>query len=146
MYFSGAYKTPSTALGLLGTVILICFIFLGIKAFKTKNRGYLILSDALKTGIGIAMIGGILSGIWNLALTTVIDPNFNTEVLAAQREKTIADNPEFTTEQIDQMLAIAEKIQSPPITFALAIIGSLFFGFIFSLIIGLILQKKEELY
>ncbi|WP_025741670.1 DUF4199 domain-containing protein [Aquimarina pacifica] len=146
VYLTGMYKQPHWSVGVIGFAIMIFAITLGIKAFKTKNNGFLILSDALKIGIGIAMIGGIISGIWNVTLTTVIEPEYTAQVMEFQKEKMLRDTPDMTEEQVEQIYAMTDKLQKPPIAFALGLVGSLFFGFIISLITGLILQKKEELY
>lgn len=146
VYATGTYKDPHWSVGILGFIILPVTIYLGIKTFKEKNNGFLVLSDALKVGIGIALVGGILSALWNITLTTVIEPDYTQQVMATQKENILKDSPDLTEEQIDQTFAIAEKMQTPFISFAIGIIGSLFFGFIFALIIGLIMQKKEELY
>ncbi len=146
IYATGMYKDPHWSVGVLGLVIMLAALVYGIKAYKSANNGFLNLSDALKVGIGIALISGILSGIWNLTLTTVIEPDYSTEVMEIQKEKLLKESPDMTEEQVEQVFAITEKLQSPAISFAIGIIGSLFMGFIISLITGLVMQKKQELY
>ncbi len=146
IYATGIYKDPHWSIGILGLLILLGAIVYGIKAYKTRNSGFLNLTDALKVGIGIALIGGILSAIWNTTLTTVIEPDYTKQVMEIQREKTIEKFPDMPKEQIEQTLAITEKLQTPAISFALGLIGSLFMGFIISLISGLVMQKKQDLY
>ncbi|UZO80748.1 DUF4199 domain-containing protein [Aquimarina sp. ERC-38] len=146
IYLTDSYKDPHWSVGILGFIILPVIIYLSIKTYKENNNGFLTLSNALKIGIGVALVGGILSALWNITLTSVIEPEYTQQVLAAQKENALKDSPDLTEEQIDQVFAMTEKLQSPFISFAFGIIGSLFFGFIFSLIIGLIMQKKEELY
>ncbi|GAA3516371.1 hypothetical protein GCM10022393_33090 [Aquimarina addita] len=144
LYVTNAYKDPHWSYSILSFLLIISVISLGIKAYKTANNGFLTLSDALKTGIGIALVGGIISVIWAFILTTVIEPEYMQQVLEIQKEKMIEDNPNFSQEQIDQSMAIAEKFTSPYITIAFSMIGSLFFGFIVSLFAGLIMQRKPE--
>ncbi|GAA4272143.1 DUF4199 domain-containing protein [Aquimarina gracilis] len=146
IYATGMYKDPHWSIAILSFLITIGVLVYGIKAFKTSNNGFLNLSDALKVGIGIALISGLVSSVWNLTLTTVIEPDYTQQVMQVQKDKYLESSPDLTQEQIDQMFAIPEKMQSPPIAFALGIIGSLFIGFIISLIAGLIMQKKQEIY
>ncbi len=146
MYVTGSYTDPHWIFSVIGFLILIGVISYGIKAYKTANNGYLTLSDALKVGIGIALIGGIIGAIWTLLLATVIEPEYTQNVIEAQKEKLVEQYPDFSQEQLDQSLAMMEKFTSPYISFALSLIGSLFFGFIISLIAGLIMQKKQDLY
>lgn len=146
IYFTGVYKDPHWSIGILGFAILLAGLVYGIKAYKTANNGFLNLTDGLKVGIGIALISGILSGLWNITLTTVIEPDYAAQVMEIQKEKLLKESPDMSEEQIDQVFAITEKLQSPPISFALGIVGSLFMGFIISLVAGLAMQKKQELY
>lgn len=146
MYVTNAYTNPHWIYSVITLLILVGTIRYGIKAYKNINNGYLILMDAIKVGIGIALIGGIIAAIWSLTVTTVIEPDYTQQVLEVQREKMIEQYPDFSQEQIDQSMIIAEKFSSPFISTAVSIIGSLFFGFIISLITGLIMQKKQDLY
>lgn len=146
LYATGMYKDPHWTLSILSFLIFLVPVILGIRAYKSGNNGYLTLPDALKTGIGIALIGGLIGGLWNLTLTQVIEPDYMEQVLQMQQEKIAEQFPDYTEEQIEQSMAIGRKMSSPIITFAIGIIGSLFMGFIVSLISGLIMQKKEELY
>lgn len=145
MYVTNAYLDPSWIYSVVGFLILIVIISYGIKAYKTASQGYLTLSDALKIGIGIALIGGIIGAIWTFLFITVIEPNYTQQMLEAQREK-LLENPDITEQIVDQSMAIAEKLSSPYIQIAFSIIGSLFFGFIISLFAGLIMKKKQDLY
>ncbi|MDY8137239.1 DUF4199 domain-containing protein [Aquimarina sp. 2201CG5-10] len=145
MYITNEYTDPHWIYSVAGFLILIGVVIYGIKAYKTSNNGFLTLTDALKVGIGIAMIGGIIGAIWSLTLTTVIEPDYTQQVLDAQREKMLED-PNITEEMAEQSISIMEKFSSPFISIAFSIIGSLFFGFIISLIGGLIMQKKQDLY
>ncbi len=145
IYLTNSYTDPNWIYSLLGFIVITGVIIYGIKTFKTSNRGFLTLSNALKVGVGIALIGGIISSIWNFTLATIIEPDYTQQVLDAQRDKML-ENPDMTEEIVDQSMAIVEKMSSPYITIAMSIISSLFFGFIISLIVGLIMQKKEILH
>ncbi|MDO4230111.1 MAG: DUF4199 domain-containing protein, partial [Capnocytophaga sp.] len=74
----------------------------------------------------------------------VIDPNFIEKTLEFQRTEMIKSNPNFTENQIEMALEMARKMSSPAFAIPLSIIGSLFFGFIVSLIAGAVMQKKEN--
>lgn len=145
MYVTGMYTDPHWSIGILGFLIMIAAIVYGIKAYKKANAGFLSLSDALKIGIGIALISGIIGVIWTFTLTTVIEPTYNAQMLEVQREK-LLENPDMTEAMVEQTMAFTEKMTAPYIQVAFSIIGSLFFGFIISLFAGLIMKKKQELY
>jgi len=65
------------------------------------------------------------------------------KALDFQIEKMRMENPEMTTEQIDGIRSMQEKFSTPVIRSAFQIIGSLFIGFIISLIGGLIVKKSR---
>ncbi|MGB0896839.1 MAG: DUF4199 domain-containing protein [Flavobacteriaceae bacterium] len=130
--------------GLLGIVVMIALIVLGIKKYKTGNGGFISLSQALKVGIAIALIGGIIGSIYQLVFLSYIDPEYLSRVQELQIEQALENNPEMSNEQIQMMREMGSKFSSPWISFAGALIGNLLFGFIFSLIGGLILKKNED--
>jgi len=53
-------------------------------------------------------------------------------------------NPNYTEEQIEMSVKQGKKLGGPVFGGAFFILMSVFFGFIYSLISGLIMQKKEE--
>lgn len=130
--------------GLLGIIAMIALIFIGIKKFKEGNGGYISLSEALKVGIAIALIGGIIASLYQLVFLSYIDPEYISRVQELQLEQAVENNPEMSDEQIQMMKDMGAKFSSPWISFAGALIGNLLFGFIFSLIGGLILKKNKE--
>jgi hypothetical protein len=52
-------------------------------------------------------------------------------------------NPNMTSEQAEMALSMTEKFMSPGIMAALGIIATLFFGFIISLVGGLIMKNNR---
>ena len=128
---------------LLNFAAMLWFVIYGIKAYKKDNSGYLSLAEALKTGLAITLIAGVIGSIFMYLFTTIIEPDFVMNMLEAARVKRIEDNPEMAQEQIDMAMAISEKMISPGILTAISIITSLFFGFIISLIAGLVLKNNR---
>ena len=128
---------------LLNFAAMLWFVIYGIKAYKKDNSGYLSLAEALKTGLAITLIAGVIGSIFTYLFTTIIEPDFVMNMLEASRVKMIEDNPEMTQEQIDMAMSISEKMMSPGILTAIGVIASLFFGFIISLISGLVLKNNR---
>ena len=64
-------------------------------------------------------------------------------MLEESRENMMEQNPEMTSEQVDTAMGFSEKLMSPAIMAAFGIIASLFFGFIISLIAGLIMKQNR---
>lgn len=129
-------------LTVLQLLISISVIVYGIKAYKTANAGFLTLGQALKTGLAISLIAGIIAVIFNYIFMNYIDPNFVQNTLDFTREQMIEQNQNMTQEQIDSAMSMSAKFMSPSIMSAFALLATLFFGFIISLFAGLFLKKN----
>lgn len=129
-------------LSVLQLLISVSVIVYGIKSFKTGNAGFLTLGQALKTGVAISLVAGIIAVIFNYIFMNFIDPDFIEKTMEFSREQMITDNPNLSQEQLDNAMEISAKFMSPWIMSAFAIIATLFFGFIISLVSGLIMRKN----
>ena len=130
-------------LSVISTLVMIAVIVYGLKAFKKDNGGFLSVGEAIKVGLAISLISGIIYAIYSYIFVTVIEPDFVNQLLVFTEEKMIEDNPEMTEAQLNMAMDMTEKFMSPMMMTAFAIIGSLFFGFIISLISGMILKQKR---
>ena len=139
IYAMGMIYEQGIAVMLLSFVIMAVVIFLGLKNFKGVN-GSLTLGQALKVGLGIALISAIISVIYNQIFINFIEPDFMENMMKVGEQKMLEQNPNMTDEQLEVAKGMQEKMSSPLIGIAFGIIGSLFFGFIISLIEGLILK------
>ncbi|WP_457611335.1 DUF4199 domain-containing protein [Lutibacter sp.] len=140
----GKTYEPHWSVGILGFIVMIILLVLGIKKVKEINGGYLSLGEALKTGLGIALVSALISVIYTLIFTNYIEPEYFTRMAEVQQQKMLEAYPNFTDEQLEASMAMAQKMSGPFVTSAMTIIGSLFFGFIIALIGGLIMKKSNE--
>ena len=141
-YAMGALYVQEYYTGVLGFIFIIAFIVLGIKKYKTNNGGFLSFGQAVKIGIGIAMIGGVISVIYLYLLSNFIEPDFAVNTIEAQKIM-LADSFGMTEGQIEE----ATKSSLDNFNLSLiggSLIGSLFIGGIVSLIAGAIMKKTEE--
>ena len=145
IYATDNSADPHIAFTIAGYVIIIGAIVTGIQAYKKDNNGYLSIVDALKIGIGTALIGGIIAAIWTVILMTILEPEMIVHIQEAQKIAMEKQFPDMPQEQKDQALAISRKMASPFAVATIILVTNLFLGFIISLITGLIMQKKEEL-
>lgn len=129
-------------LSVVQMLISVGVLVYGIKAYKTDNAGFLTLGQALKTGLAISLIAGIVAVIFNYIFMNYIDPDFIQKTLDFTREQMIEKNPNMTQAQVDSAMDISAKFMSPLIISGLAILSTLFFGFIISLVAGLIMKKN----
>lgn len=126
---------------IVSLVIMLGVIIFGLSQFKKANNGYMSFGQGLKVGVGICLIGGIISMMYQLLLSNVIDP----EMASKQMEmaKVQMEESRMTQEQIDAQLEMAEKFSSPLIQAAFALIGSIFFGFVLSIVPVLVMKKNK---
>ncbi|HET7360352.1 MAG TPA: DUF4199 domain-containing protein [Salinimicrobium sp.] len=141
MYVTNSYLDPSWIYIVISLAISIAILFIGIKAFKTENGGFLSLGEALKVGVGISLISGIITSIWSFLLMTVIEPTYMDQMMDMQREK-MAERG-MAEAQIDAAMEMSAGFMSPWISIAIQLAVGLFFGLIIALIIGLILRQKN---
>jgi len=144
LYAMGKQLSSGTLSSIVSFIITVGVIVFGLRAFKIAKGGFLTLSEALKTGIAIALVGAIISLIYTYIFMTYIEPNFMNQMMELQRQKMLDANPNLSDEQLDAMAAMSKKFSSPTVIITVGLLWSVFLGFIISLIAGLIMKKVPE--
>ncbi len=119
-------------------------IILGIKAYKAQNEGFLSLGEALKTGIAIALISGLIYVVYIILFNYVIDPEYNNKIIEMVRDQML-ESPDISEAQVEQTMGFVKKMSDPVIGSSVWIGLSLFFGLIYSLIGGLVMKNENPL-
>lgn len=143
LFFLDMHYTQDSSVGIVSIVITIAVIILGQYNFRKDNEGFLSFGEALKLGVGIALISSIIGVIYQVLLVTVIDPDTIPKMITIAENQLYESNPEMSQEQIDQILEMQSKLISPGMMAAFGLIGGLFIGFIISMITGLILKRNR---
>ena len=136
------YKNDSTA-GIVSLIIMIVVLLYSFISFKKQNEGFLSLSEALKIGIGVSLVSALIGIVYTQILVNFLDPDTMKKSLELSMDTMRAENPEMPQEALDTARSMQEKMSSPLIFSAVQIIFALFFGFIISLIGGLIVKKSR---
>ncbi|MDF0706105.1 DUF4199 domain-containing protein [Flagellimonas okinawensis] len=144
LYTQKMHYETSTAVIVISIVILASIIFLGVNAFKKANGGYLSISEALKIGVGIALVGAIVSLIYQYVLTTFIEPDFMDKAMELAKPKAMAQNPNMTEEQWQQGVEMQKGFAW--VQYPILLIMNSILGLIIGLITGLILKKSKADY
>ena len=139
--FGNAYE-PHWSVNVISLLLMIAFITLGIKKLKETNGGLLTLGEGLKTGIGVALISGIIGIAYFLLFVNFVDPEFFNTIASIQEQKWLDAN--MSDEQIEMSKAMMAKMSGPGITAGFMIAFTLFIGFIISLIAGLVMKQTED--
>ncbi|MDP3353244.1 MAG: DUF4199 domain-containing protein [Flavobacteriaceae bacterium] len=143
-YAMGKHLENDWTVSVISFVIMLAVIGYGIYLFKQANEGFLTISQGLKIGVGIALVGGIISVIYTYIFTTYIEPDFANQLLILQEQQILEKYPDFTDEQLESAANMTKKFTSSGAMAAFGIMGSLFFGLIVSLIVSLFLRKSQE--
>ena len=56
---------------LLSFLLMLAVIVYGLKAFKQANGGFLSLGEAIKTGLAISVVAGLIGAIFNYILSLI---------------------------------------------------------------------------
>ncbi len=113
-------------------------------AYKKDNGGFISLSQSLKVGVAVALVGSLVGIIYGVVLTEFIDPTTMDKALEFQKQQMLSQNPEMSVEQANQFVDMQKKFSSPLIRSAFGLLFGIFFGFIVALISGLVIKKKPS--
>ncbi|QOD61742.1 DUF4199 domain-containing protein [Polaribacter haliotis] len=141
MYALGQHLEQNLATSLIGFVIMIAFIVLATKKFKFENGGFMSWGQGVKIGMGVVLIGVIISAIYTYLFTTFIEPDFKNQII----EKSMVQwqDAGMSSDQIDISKKMTEDYFYVSL-FGGMVIGGLVLGFIFSAITSAIMKHSEE--
>ncbi|SEB42815.1 Protein of unknown function [Tenacibaculum sp. MAR_2009_124] len=142
LYAIGKAADPGIALSIIGSVVPLTLLVLGIRKFKTENNGYISWGQAVKIGVGIALIWGVLALGFQYILENVIAPELIEQKLEVAR--TTMENWGISEDVIEENLE-SQKNQSPFLGIAMGLLFFAFMGFVVSAIAGAIMKKTEEI-
>jgi len=142
VYATGHTYDQHWSIGVVSFLIMIAVIVMGIKKFKDSNGGFLKFGEAIKIGLGIALISGIIAVLYTYVFTTIIEPDFFKNLALIQEQKWI--DAGMSDEQIETSKVMMSKMSNPMMTAGFSVLGSVFFGFIISLISGAIMKNTNE--
>ena len=126
-----------------GLIIMVGSITFAQIAYRKINDGYLNLSEAIKVGLGVTLIGILIAVVYGWFQAIVLDPNQIEKATEFALNQAIDQNPEMTDEMIAMTQEWIEWGSSPGISTAFALGFGLLFGLIVSLITGLIVKKSK---
>lgn len=145
-YSFGNIFDPHWSVSLVGALVFIGLMVYAIKEFKTKNDGFLKLGEAIKIGLGIALVSAIIGIIYQLILMYVLEPDYMVKMAEFQEQAILEKYPEMDEAQLETALNMSKKFTTPGMMTAMGLAMSLLFGLIVSLIAGLIMKKDKNEY
>jgi len=125
----------------INIVLSAGFMAFAIIQFKKANGGFISISEALKVGVGVALISSIIGLIYYAVLSNVLDPEFIRKSTEYRLQDSIA-NGTISQDQLDIQLKAAKDFAW--IGYPVQLVIGLLFGLVVSLIVGLIVKKKKD--
>lgn len=144
LFGDGLGYTAMEIIGYSTMGISLIFVFFGVKHYRDKeNGGKIAFAKALSIGMLISLFAAIGFGIIDYIYTTRINPDFANEYLTntlvtMKEQLPAAEFEEKKAELVQQMTDYGK----PSLMALLMFVTVLIMGFVFSLISGLVLQKK----
>ena len=123
-------------------VSIIAFPIMGMSTFKKNNNGFMTWGQGVKIGVGIVIIGTLLTVLYQHIFTAFIEPEFYTQVEEVTRQGLF--DAGFTQDQIDTQIEMQSKFQGTIIGDALGLLFMAFVGFVVSAIVAAVKKKTEE--
>jgi uncharacterized membrane protein YagU involved in acid resistance len=124
------------------TIATFFVIYYGIKYYRDEvNEGLLSLGEAVKMGLFIALVAGIIAALFGLLYNQVIDPGYMESQFEAMREG--LEERGLSDEQIEQQMTFMNMLlNNPVLTVAFTIVWTAILGLLKALIAGAILKKE----
>lgn len=140
MGFTGWYKDPKLAsLFWVVVAIEIAVLLWALKRTAAEGRGY---GGQIGAGTLVALIGGVFIVAGSLVFTTVVFPHYFQDVAALQ-ETTLRAAGKSEAE-VQQVMAMVAKTQTPAMQAFFGFCGTLVTGIIVSAIIGAFFRGKPS--
>ena len=143
-YAIGDIYNPESWVQIIGIVASVVLIVLALKKFKFDNGGLMSLGQALKVGVGASLVSAIIYIIYMFLFTSVVEPEFYANMQEVQYQKVMEQYPNMSDEQLEATRENMAAFSGSGATSAIIFIFSIFFGFVISLIAGLIMKRTEE--
>lgn len=138
MHYQGGYAVMGISI-----LITLVAVVIGMIQFRKANNGFMSFGQAMKVGVGICLIGGLIAILFNQVMSNVIDPEMMTKAMEFQKEQLLA-NTKMTPDQVDAQMEMGKKFSTPSMQLVFGLIFVVVTAFIYSIIPALVLKKNEN--
>jgi Protein of unknown function (DUF4199) len=123
----------------------IYLIYLSINGFKKLNNNFLTLTDGIKIGIIVCLVGSIVFSLFNIVFD-IIFPEYNIEMLNYVKNNIKNENPNIRKDELEFSLKIVKIMMNPIVLLPFLAMLYTFIGFIYGLIMGAIFKNEQNAY
>ncbi|MCB0819811.1 MAG: DUF4199 domain-containing protein [Bacteroidetes bacterium] len=132
----------NSGIGYLSYLVLIGGLFLAIKAYRDQhNNGYLKYGRAVGYGVLVSLFSGIIASVFVFILYGIIDPGLIDKLLL-ESENAMMDQG-LDGEQLEMAMEMNKKFMTPTMMSIFGVIGQVFMGLVFSLVLAVFLKKED---
>ncbi|UOR06036.1 DUF4199 domain-containing protein [Hymenobacter aerilatus] len=139
LYATNLEQSPVRWISML---VLAGGIVLAHQLFKQHNNGFMSYGQGLGIGAVVGAVSGLISGVYTFIYSQFINPDFLSIALNKARADMEARG-NLSDEQIEQGLQMSAKFMDGPFLYIGAILGTLFFAFLFALVISAFTKHKR---
>ncbi len=133
------------ALGYVSFLFMAAMVFYGAKSYRDNNLGgFITYGRALGISMIIILVAGIISTIYFLIHTSIVDTEYVTKLLATAEEQLLKKG--MSDDQIEMALSMQKKMMKPAIMAVFGLVGTGFWGLIISLITSIFVKKEGDSY
>jgi hypothetical protein len=132
------------ALGYVIYAIIAVGLYMAMNDFKKENQGFMSYGQGLGLGVLKCTIVGLISGFFSFAYMKFIDPTITDQMMKKAIEE--MEKKGLTDDQIEQAMEYSKMFMNPGVLFVVGLIGTIFIGFILSLIIAAIVKKEKPVF
>ncbi|MCB2411173.1 DUF4199 domain-containing protein [Hymenobacter lucidus] len=126
------FTDPANPVNNVIYLALIAGIILAHKDYKRQHQGFMSFGQGLGLGLLIALVAGVVSGLFSYVYAEFIDPESVTNMIEGMRAKMETEGR--SQDQIDTSISWMQKMMTGPFMIATVILGVLFWGLIISLV------------
>ena len=144
LFFLDAHYEQDTFVQITNTVITFAGITVGCLAFKKANDSKITAAEVRKIGTGISLVIALISVFYFLFLTNIMEPDYMDKVLEISYNQTMQDYPEALN-GMDLNTFIENSKPFTFLTYPAILISTLLFGFLYSVVLGLVIKTKKQL-
>ena len=142
IFYLADIKTDS-ALGYLSYIILFGGLFLSVRNYRDElNNGFISYGRSVGYGVVVSLMAGIISSAFVFILYQYIDVTFVDRMLI--EAETQLEEQNLSPEQLEMAMEINQKMFTPLVIALMSILGYVFMGTIFSLVVAVFLKKEDE--
>ena len=134
---------PDSTLGYLSYIILFGGLFLSVRNYRDElNKGFISYGRSVGYGVVVSLMAGIISSAFVFILYQYIDVTFVDRMLI--EAETQLEEQNLSPEQLEMAMEINQKMFTPFVISMMSILGYVFMGTIFSLVVAVFLKKEDE--